>query len=72
MEYNTNNETKICRLAHLHIETSMNFYKMALARNLTRGRKQQLNHAACVYMTCRTNGTPRKFFFLLAMKEIII
>lgn len=37
----------------------MNFYKMALNRQLTRGRKQAHNHAACVYITCRTEGTAR-------------
>uniref|UniRef100_A0A6V7JZB6 B-related factor 1 n=1 Tax=Bracon brevicornis TaxID=1563983 RepID=A0A6V7JZB6_9HYME len=46
------------RLNQRHIETSVNFYKMALSRNLTRGRKQVHNHAACVYMTCRTEETP--------------
>ncbi|KAK0080647.1 hypothetical protein PV325_013586 [Microctonus aethiopoides] len=38
------------------IDISVNFYKMALARQLTRGRKQVHNHAACVYLTCRTEG----------------
>ncbi|KAL6420684.1 hypothetical protein ACFW04_013971 [Cataglyphis niger] len=35
------------------INMSVNFYKMALDRNLTRGRKQIHNQAACVYITCR-------------------
>ncbi|XP_011301532.1 transcription factor IIIB 90 kDa subunit [Fopius arisanus] len=46
------------RLNQRHIETSVNFYKMALSRNLTRGRKHAHNHAACVYITCRTEETP--------------
>ncbi|XP_063985755.1 transcription factor IIIB 90 kDa subunit [Diachasmimorpha longicaudata] len=53
--------THLCqqlRLNQRHIETSVNFYKMALARNLTRGRKHAHNHAACVYITCRTEETP--------------
>ncbi|XP_015121966.1 transcription factor IIIB 90 kDa subunit [Diachasma alloeum] len=53
--------THLCqqlRLNQRHIETSVNFYKMALSRNLTRGRKHAHNHAACVYITCRTEETP--------------
>ncbi|KAL1512486.1 hypothetical protein ABEB36_002070 [Hypothenemus hampei] len=30
---------------------------MALSRNLTRGRKNTHIHAACVYLSCRTEGT---------------
>jgi len=41
------------------IDTAFNFYKMALQRQLTRGRKNTHVVAACVYMTCRTEGTPR-------------
>ncbi|XP_036150414.1 transcription factor IIIB 90 kDa subunit [Monomorium pharaonis] len=39
------------------IDTSVNFYKMALNRHLTRGRKQAHNQAACVYITCRIERT---------------
>ncbi|XP_011049304.1 PREDICTED: transcription factor IIIB 90 kDa subunit [Acromyrmex echinatior] len=39
------------------IETSVNFYKMALCYHLTRGRKQAHNQAACVYITCRIEKT---------------
>ncbi|KAH0546796.1 transcription factor IIIB 90 kDa subunit-like isoform X1 [Cotesia glomerata] len=52
--------THLCQQLHLkpyNIEMSVNFYKMALAKNLTRGRKQAHNHAACVYITCRTERT---------------
>lgn len=38
------------------INMSVTFYKMALDRHLTRGRKQVHNQAACVYITCR-HGT---------------
>lgn len=41
------------------IETACNFFKMALMRHLTRGRKNTHIYAACVYMTCRTEGTSR-------------
>ncbi|KAI4491312.1 hypothetical protein M0802_010245 [Mischocyttarus mexicanus] len=52
--------THLCmqlQLNQRHIEESVNFYKMALNRQLTRGRKQAHNHAACVYITCRSEGT---------------
>ncbi|KAG8227785.1 hypothetical protein J437_LFUL006419 [Ladona fulva] len=46
------------RLNQHCIDTAFNFFKMALNRNLTRGRKHMHVLAACVYMTCRTEGTP--------------
>lgn len=46
------------RLNQHCIDTAFNFYKMALQRQLTRGRKNTHVVAACVYMTCRTEGTP--------------
>lgn len=42
------------------IDTACNFFKMALMRHLTRGRKNTHIYAACVYITCRTEGTSRK------------
>lgn len=33
---------------------------MALHKQLTKGRKNSLTIAACIYMTCRIEGTPRK------------
>ncbi|XP_015179207.1 PREDICTED: transcription factor IIIB 90 kDa subunit [Polistes dominula] len=45
------------RLNQRHIDQSVNFYKMALNKQLTRGRKQAHNHAACVYITCRSEKT---------------
>lgn len=55
----------LCASMHLsnHLaETAHNFFKMALSRNLTRGRKSQNIDAACVYITCRTEGTARKHY----------
>lgn len=43
------------------IDTACNFFKMALMRHLTRGRRNTHIYAACVYITCRTEGTSRKF-----------
>lgn len=41
------------------LDTALNFYKMALMKQLTRGRKSAHVIAACIYMVCRTEGTPR-------------
>lgn len=40
-----------------YMETALNFFKMALMRHLTRGRRNSHIYAACVYITCRTEGT---------------
>ncbi|KAK4885158.1 hypothetical protein RN001_001429 [Aquatica leii] len=56
-----NGITNLCSQLRLNqhcVDTACNFFKMALARNLTRGRKNTHMFAACVYMTCRTEGTP--------------
>ncbi len=50
---------------------------MALHKQLTKGRKNSLTIAACVYMTCRIEGTPRKsitcYIILFAqLVEIVI
>ena len=41
------------------LDTAFNFFKMAVHKNLTRGRKQAHVIAACLYIVCRTEGTPR-------------
>ncbi|GAA6076706.1 BRF1 RNA polymerase III transcription initiation factor subunit a isoform X1, partial [Tachysurus ichikawai] len=41
------------------LNTAFNFYKMALCKRLTRGRKSAHVIAACLYLVCRTEGTPR-------------
>ncbi|KAK7870265.1 hypothetical protein R5R35_000993 [Gryllus longicercus] len=46
------------RLTQHCIDTAHNFYKMALVRNLTKGRKSTHVVAACLYITCRVEGTP--------------
>uniref|UniRef100_A0A6Q2XZN3 Transcription factor IIIB 90 kDa subunit n=1 Tax=Esox lucius TaxID=8010 RepID=A0A6Q2XZN3_ESOLU len=40
------------------LDTAFNFYKMAMCKNLTRGRKVVHVLAACLYLVCRTEGTP--------------
>lgn len=52
--------TTLCQQLFLNqhcIETANNFFKMALSRQLTRGRRNSHIYAACVYITCRTEGT---------------
>ena len=41
------------------IDIAFNFFKMALNKRLTRGRKTAYVVGACLYMVCRTEGTPR-------------
>ncbi|XP_077299889.1 brf RNA polymerase III subunit [Arctopsyche grandis] len=45
------------RLKQHCIDIACNFFKMALSRHLTQGRPASHIHAACVYITCRTEGT---------------
>ncbi|XP_065833406.1 transcription factor IIIB 90 kDa subunit-like [Oscarella lobularis] len=40
------------------IETAYNFFKMAVGKRLTQGRKSNHVAAACLYLVCRTEGTP--------------
>ncbi|XP_071648414.1 transcription factor IIIB 90 kDa subunit [Temnothorax longispinosus] len=63
--------THICQQLRLNqncIDTSVNFYKMALNHNLTRGRKQAHNQAACVYITCRIEQTE---YMLIDISDIL-
>ncbi|EFX79436.1 hypothetical protein DAPPUDRAFT_304854 [Daphnia pulex] len=39
------------------IDMAVNFYAMALTRHLTNGRKSSHTVAACIYITCRMEGT---------------
>ena len=41
------------------IDTAFGFFKMALQLNLTRGRKSSIMDTACLYLVCRSEGTPR-------------
>lgn len=41
------------------IDTAFGFYKIALSKQMTKGRKSSLVIAACVYMVCRKEETPR-------------
>ncbi|XP_077394078.1 BRF1 general transcription factor IIIB subunit a isoform X2 [Festucalex cinctus] len=50
------------------MDTAFNFYKMALAKHLTSGRKAAHVMAACIYLVCRTEGTPH---MLLDLSDIV-
>eukprot|EP00058_Branchiostoma_floridae_P019068 XP_002604557.1 hypothetical protein BRAFLDRAFT_220499 [Branchiostoma floridae] len=60
-----NGKRKITQLGHQlklnqHcLDTAFNFFKMAVNKKLTRGRKTNHVVAACLYLVCRTEGTPR-------------
>jgi len=41
------------------VDTAFNFFKMAISKRLSRGRRISHIVAACLYMTCRTEATPR-------------
>ncbi|KAG8171703.1 hypothetical protein JTE90_025037, partial [Oedothorax gibbosus] len=41
------------------VDTALNYYKLALTKHLTKGRKSTHVVAACVYMVCRKDGTSR-------------
>jgi len=45
------------RLRQDHVDMSFHFYKLALNKGMTRGRKSPHVIAACVYITCRTEAT---------------
>lgn len=49
------------------IDTAYNFYKLAVNKRLTRGRRTNHVVAACLYLVCRTERTPHiqnKFQYL--------
>uniref|UniRef100_A0A8C2X936 B-related factor 1 n=1 Tax=Cyclopterus lumpus TaxID=8103 RepID=A0A8C2X936_CYCLU len=50
------------------LDTALNFYKMALMKHLTHGRKNAHVVAACLYLVCRTEGTPH---MLLDLSDIL-
>uniref|UniRef100_A0A8C4ZSF1 B-related factor 1 n=1 Tax=Gadus morhua TaxID=8049 RepID=A0A8C4ZSF1_GADMO len=50
------------------LDTAYNFYKMALSKRLTYGRRSAHVVAACLYLVCRTEGTPH---MLLDLSDIV-
>ncbi|XP_051813795.1 BRF1 RNA polymerase III transcription initiation factor subunit a isoform X1 [Acanthochromis polyacanthus] len=52
------------------LDTAFNFYKMALTKHLTRGRRSAHVIAACIYLVCRTEGTPHMLLDLSDLLQV--
>ncbi|XP_022606060.1 transcription factor IIIB 90 kDa subunit-like [Seriola dumerili] len=52
------------------LDTAFNFYRMALTKHLTRGRKSSHVIAACLYLVCRTEGTPHMLLDLSDLLQV--
>uniref|UniRef100_A0A8C5K6R9 Transcription factor IIIB 90 kDa subunit n=1 Tax=Jaculus jaculus TaxID=51337 RepID=A0A8C5K6R9_JACJA len=52
------------------LDTAFNFFKMAVSKHLTRGRKMAHVIAACLYLVCRTEGTPRMLLDLSDLLQV--
>ncbi|XP_062901582.1 BRF1 RNA polymerase III transcription initiation factor subunit b isoform X2 [Mobula hypostoma] len=52
------------------LDTAFNFFKMAVNKRLTRGRKMSHVVAACLYLVCRTEGTPRILYTWCQSKRV--
>ncbi|MEQ2213983.1 transcription factor TFIIIB subunit brf1, partial [Xenoophorus captivus] len=42
------------------LDTAFNFFKLVVSKHLTRGRRTEHVIAACLYLVCRTEGTPHE------------
>ncbi|XP_036904182.1 transcription factor IIIB 90 kDa subunit isoform X2 [Sturnira hondurensis] len=52
------------------LDTAFNFFKMAVSKHLTRGRKTAHVTAACLYLVCRTEGTPHMLLDLSDLLQV--
>ncbi|MBN3317200.1 TF3B factor, partial [Atractosteus spatula] len=52
------------------MDTAFNFFKMAVSKHLTRGRKMMHVIAACLYLVCRTEGTPHMLLDLSDLLQV--
>lgn len=52
------------------LDTAFNFFKMAVSKQLTRGRRTQHLIAACLYLVCRTEGTPHMLLDLSDLLQV--
>ncbi|XP_051868347.1 BRF1 RNA polymerase III transcription initiation factor subunit b isoform X2 [Pristis pectinata] len=52
------------------LDTAFNFFKMAVNKRLTRGRKMSHVVAACLYLVCRTEGTPHMLLDLSDLLQV--
>uniref|UniRef100_A0A674DY37 B-related factor 1 n=1 Tax=Salmo trutta TaxID=8032 RepID=A0A674DY37_SALTR len=54
------------------LDTAFNFYKMAVCKHLTRGRLVAHVVAACLYLVCRTEGTPHMLLDLSDLLQVTV
>ena len=47
-----------------HTEEAYNYYRLALSKSLTRGRRAEQIYASCVYLSCRTGSTDTEHMLL--------
>ncbi|KAM6954022.1 transcription factor IIIB 90 kDa subunit [Aplochiton taeniatus] len=52
------------------LATAFNFFKMVVSKHLTRGRKMAHVIAACLYLVCRTEGTPHMLLDLSDLLQV--
>ncbi|KAB0349161.1 hypothetical protein FD754_014018, partial [Muntiacus muntjak] len=52
------------------LDTAFNFFKMAVSKHLTRGRRMAHVVAACLYLVCRTEGTPHMLLDLSDLLQV--
>ncbi|XP_062858284.1 BRF1 RNA polymerase III transcription initiation factor subunit b [Trichomycterus rosablanca] len=52
------------------LDTAFNFFKMVVSKHLTRGRKMAHVIAACLYLVCRTEGTPHMLLDLSDLLQV--
>ncbi|XP_063097123.1 transcription factor IIIB 90 kDa subunit isoform X3 [Cavia porcellus] len=52
------------------LDTAFIFFKMAVNKSLTRGRKMTHVIAACLYLVCRTEGTPHMLLDLSDLLQV--
>ncbi|XP_043777281.1 transcription factor IIIB 90 kDa subunit isoform X1 [Cervus elaphus] len=52
------------------LDTAFNFFKMAVGKHLTRGRRTAHVVAACLYLVCRTEGTPHMLLDLSDLLQV--
>ncbi|XP_028996662.1 transcription factor IIIB 90 kDa subunit [Betta splendens] len=52
------------------LDTAFNFFRMVVSKHLTRGRKMEHVIAACLYLVCRTEGTPHMLLDLSDLLQV--
>ncbi|KAM4713707.1 LOW QUALITY PROTEIN: transcription factor IIIB 90 kDa subunit-like [Anableps anableps] len=52
------------------LDTAFNFFKLVVSKHLTRGRRMEHVIAACLYLVCRTEGTPHMLLDLSDLLQV--